>query len=100
MIPNDILKKQIVNKSCGHWFDTLEEMIDTFENDGNQEFYHNGITYYVWRQETPDYRYLPAIGTNANIETWTFFETWEDLVEQYKFPDGKTMLDIIFEYDY
>lgn len=97
MLSKELLNKQIVSQHCGYRNGyTLEQMMGYFESQ-DSEFYHNGITYYVMRETAPDGRFLPGICTEAL--DWTFFETWDELVEQFKFPDGKTMLDIIFDYD-
>lgn len=98
MLSKELLNKQIVSQHCGYRNGyTLEQMIECFNTQDGSEFYHNGITYYPMRKTAPAGRYLPAICTDD--WKWTFFETWDDLVEQFKFPDGKTMLDIIFDYD-
>ncbi len=97
MISKDLLNKKIIFP-CGHRNDTLQDMLDDFENSGIDEFWYKGKTYYVWRETDKNGNFLPAIGENkiGGSETWQFFNTWEELAEKFKLFDGKTMLDIIF----
>lgn len=77
----------------------INELIDNFEYIGVGEFTYNGTTYYIRRTEqTPNNDYLPGISTDINFNTGLqIFSTWEDLVENFRFPDGKGFLDILFE---
>ncbi len=98
MIDKNLLNKKITF-FCGHQNRTLQDMLDDFENNGMAEFWYKGKTYYVWRQINKQGKYLPAINPKSCFDFddgWVFFNTWEELVENYKLFDGKTMLDVIF----
>ena len=97
MIEKNLLNK-VITFPCGHKNDTLQDMLEDFENNGLAEFWYKGKTYYVWRQTNKLGEYLPAIsGENGTFDdSWQFFNTWEELVEKFKLFDGKTMLDVIF----
>lgn len=97
MISEQLLKK-VITFPCGHNGDSLEQMLEDFENSGMAEFWYKGKIYYVWRETDKNGNYLPAIGENnhGGSETWQYFNTWEELAEKYKLFDGKTMLDVVF----
>lgn len=96
MISKELLNKQIWYP-CGY-DETLDDMIYDFKC-GSDEFTYKGHQYRVREEYNPkqNMRWMPAIGPNNHCdESWQFFDTFEDLVENYKFPDGKTMLDFVF----
>ncbi len=97
MIDNELRFKKINGKKYHISEKNINELIESFEYSGIMEF-HYDIVYDVWRSTSPDGRYLPAIcARDFPKPDWQYFETWEDLIENYKFPDGKTMLELLFE---
>lgn len=99
MLSEELKQKTITyDGQLGLYEQNINGLIEIFETCGNAEFTYKNKIYYVRRETAPDERYLPAIGTNINFDKkWLFFETWENLIEHFKFPDNKTMLQILFE---
>ena len=101
MITNAIKKKKITNDKLYHnGSTTIEELIEYFYYSGIGEFsYCEDITWYVRAEVRPtDKKWCPAIGTTINVdETWSFYDSYEELIEKHVFPNGKTMLEMLFE---
>ena len=73
----------------------IEELIEQFEYSGVAEFTYKGIDWGLRYALAPCGEYKPGIVTCLKIQDWTFFETWEDLIENFNFPDGKNFLDLV-----
>ena len=97
MLSKDILNHKI-KVQCGYCGETIGAFIEYLES-GSDEFYYRGDKTWRIREEynlKNNKKWQPAIGHTQNCdETWTFYETWEDLIEQFKFPTGETLLEYL-----
>ena len=106
MLTVDILLTPIENDFFRKHFSTknLEEYIEYLHFSGHGEFlYENGKIWYLMEQPANglDKNWLPGVSDEINFSgeknNWIFYNSWEDLIEKHVFPNGKTILQMVFE---
>ena len=100
MLSKSILNKKINYHKYHTMWPTLEDMIEYFGTVDDGRLVYNGIRYVIsneHEQHGTKNHWKPFIRAYGDFENTTYYETFEELVEKHKFPDGKTILDFIFD---
>ena len=106
MLTKEILLQPILNGFfCKHFSaKNLEEYIEYLHYSGHGEYlYENSKIWYLMEQPINgiNKRSLPGVSDEINYpgenNNWVFYQTWEDLIENHLFPNGKTILEMVFE---
>lgn len=101
MIDSKIRKEKILFECFSKL--NIDELIEEFKMSGCMDFSYNGITYMVNDESKGDGKYYPSIriikegqSYDEEMASVQFFDSYDDLIENFRFPTGKKFIDVLF----
>lgn len=107
MISEEIKQEHIKYDIWG--VDNINELIELFETSGDVELEYENYEYHIMYERSKEkdkegnYIWKPSIREhkqgwtpNDDLKSVVFYETWDDLIEQFTFPNGEKLIDVLF----
>lgn len=87
----------------------INELIELFETDGDVRLRYLNYEYHIMYERSKEkdkegnYIWKPSIREHKqgwtpydDLKSVVFYESWDDLIEQFTFPNGEKLIDVLF----